>query len=209
MKTHVNLLPFEHRRRGLLRRTLLRWSLVWMIGFGAGVVLLWLEHGRYRRAVAETEAADAAYQPLARLVRQSDASRNGLLQLHAKGTILGRLREDRPVIALISAAGASAAKCNGRLVVRSMVFERRNLQVQSAPPAPAGRAKTATQAPAERAPLWAAVTFVGDALDNMAVATFAAGLRDSGLFTRVELKSSLSAKSNERPHHDFVVECEI
>lgn len=209
MRNHVNLLPFEHRRRGLLRRTLLRWSLVWMIGAGAAAAFFWLEHGRYRSALAETEAADAAYQPLARLIRQSDASRNGLRQLHAKGTILGRLREERPVLALIAVAGESAAKCNGRLVVRSMVFDRRNLQVQSAAPGAADRAKGGPQTPAERAPLWAAVTFQGDALDNMAVATFAAGLRDSGLFTRVELKSSLSAKSNEKPHHDFVVECEI
>ena len=209
MKDHVNLLPFKYRRRELLRRRLLQWSLVWIACTTVAAGFCWSEYSRYRRSQAAMEAAARAYLPLETLIRQRDASRSQLRRLHAKGTILGHLREERPVLALMGVASESARKCNGRLVVRDLLLQRRDTAAKTDPPKAAKPQKKRRQPLAERTLPWATVTFQGDALDNLAIATFAAGLRDSGLFRRVELKSSLSKKSAEAALHAFVVQCEI
>ncbi len=53
------------------------------------------------------------------------------------------------------------------------------------------------------------MTVSGNALDNVAVATFVVGLRDSGLFRHVELKSSLRSLDGKREVRSYVLECEI
>ena len=57
--------------------------------------------------------------------------------------------------------------------------------------------------------VWARVTFAGQARDNLAVATFAAALRDSGLFRRVELKSSVENNGPDPLMRSFNLICEI
>ncbi len=56
---------------------------------------------------------------------------------------------------------------------------------------------------------WGQVTIRGDAEDNVAVATFVVGLRDSGLFRRVELKSCARSPSGGSELRSYVLECEL
>ena len=109
----------------------------------------------------------------------------------------------------MAAASESARRCNGRLVVRDLLLQRHGAPAKTSQPKGAKPEKRQQQPLAERALPWATVTFEGDALDNLAIATFAAGLRDSGLFRHVELKSSQTKKSAEAAFHAFIVECEI
>jgi hypothetical protein len=53
------------------------------------------------------------------------------------------------------------------------------------------------------------LTIEGDALDNLAIARFAAALRDAALFRDVVLESSVGKTSADRSVHSFVVRCEI
>ncbi|MHC4403474.1 MAG: hypothetical protein ACYTG0_27775 [Planctomycetota bacterium] len=204
MKTYINLLPLEYRRRELLKRRLAQWALVW-----AGCLLLaggvwWLKHGRYRASQSAVESAEQRYFPLAKLMQQRDVMHRELRELSARGTVLGQVRNGRPLFTLIGLTSKSARRSNGRLFVRRMAFAQHLTEPETA----AQRSGAGRNAPAETMP-WAGVTFQGEALDHLAIAKFAAALRDSGLFRRVELRSSVDGKSEHPDARSYLLECDI
>lgn len=227
MKTFANLLPFEYRQRQLLRRRLVQWCALW--GLCALVIAgaWWGKRLHYRIMVRNRQAAERSFLPLAELAQQSQALRNELAELHAKGTILGQLHHDRPLLSLMGLVSRSAQECRGRLVVRKMRFERqqpgtaddsaRAATARSAFAA-AGRAHrpgeragslAASDSPLTGAQAWGTVVIEGEALDNLAVATFVVQLRDSGMFRRVELKSTQGTTTATGSLRSYVVECQI
>ncbi len=215
MKTFVNLLPFEYRKRDLLRRRLLQWSLVWGLCVASAAGLGWLKQDRYRTSQHFLETTQRRFAPAKELIRQRETMRAELGRLHSKGTVLGQLRDDRPMLTLIGLASECARRCNGRLVVGSFSFQRQQTRKKS-DARPRGASKQQAPPPAtpgnraaEPAAPWATVVFTGEALDNVAVATFVVGLRDTGLFRRVELKSSVGKKSAQTEVCSFQLECDI
>ncbi len=197
MNEFINLLPLEYRRRVLLRRRLVLWAGIWAVSLTVAVSVSASKHTAYRDVRRKTEAAERAYRPLEQLTRQCTTMQKELDQLHAKGTLLGQLRDERPLLTLVGVASQSARQCRRRLVIRDLLFER-NLE------------QTKDAAPETDSTPWASVTFKGDAKDNLSVATFVVGLRDSGLFRRVELKSSLGTKSDDdEKARSYWLKCDI
>lgn len=197
MKDFINLLPLEYRRRVLVRRRLVLWAGIWAVSLVAAVGISVSKHAAYREVRRTMEAAERAYRPLEQLTRQCTTMQKELDQLHAKGTLLGQLRDERPLLTLVGVASQSARQCRRRLVIRDLLFERNTAQ-------------TNNETPAAASTPWASVTFKGDAKDNLSVATFVVGLRDSGLFRRVELKSSLGTKSDDdEKSRSYSLKCDI
>lgn len=210
MKTFVNLLPLEYRRRRLVCRRLRQWSLVWSVCLTVALGAWWLKYERYGSLSQALSAADRANLPLAKLTRECREMQAELQELQAQDTVLGQLIEERPLVTLIGMTSKSARRCNGRLVVSQLLFERHEERKQVGGPQVKARTQDKTeQQAAEESQPWARVTFQGKAMDNLAVATFAAALRDTGLFRRVELKSSLGNKSGYTDVRSFLLECEI
>jgi hypothetical protein len=209
MKTFINLLPFEYRRRELVRLRLLQWSLVW-----AGCLLLivaawWLKQGQHRASRQAVEAAETRFRPLKQLMGQRRVMENELRKLHAKGTVLGQLRDERPLFTLIGMVSESARECRGRLVVDEMSFQHNTNATSTDRPQRDSGKPTDNQPAADGSGPRASVTLRGTALDNLAVARFAAALRDSGLFGRVELKSSVGDHSAAGNLRAYLLECDI
>lgn len=209
MKSSLNLLPFEYRVRELVRRRLLQWSLVWVACAVTAFGVWWLKQSRCRAAGQALEAAERSYLPLERLIRESETMRTELEQLHAKGTVLGRLLDERPVLTLIGLTSQSARQCNGRLVVRNMLFERREEPLDIDDRKAKTRQNDKSESATEKTETWALVTLKGEAADNVAVAQFVVSLRDSGLFRRVELKSSVGKSSADEKLRSYLVVCDI
>ncbi len=202
MNNFINLLPLEYRRRVLLRRRLVLWAGIWAVSLVAAVGISVSKHAAYRDVRRKTEAAERAYRPLKELTQQCITMQKELDQLHAKGTLLGQLRDERPLLTLVGVASQSARQCRRRLVIRDLLFERNTDQTKGA--------QTKGTLPETASKSWASVTFKGDAKDNLSVATFVVGLRDSGLFRRVELKSSLGAKSSDdQKTRSYWLKCDI
>ncbi len=207
MNDFLNLLPLEYRRRVLLRRRLVLWAGIWAVSLAAAVGVSVSKHAAYRDVRRKTEAAERAYRPLNELTRQCTTMQKELDQLHAKGTLLGQLRDKRPLLTLVGVASQSARQCRRRLVIRDLLFERNTDQTKGAQ---TKGAQTKGALPETGSTPWASVTFKGDAKDNLSVATFVVGLRDSGLFRRVELKSSLGAKSSDdEKTRSYWLKCDI
>ena len=209
MKSHLNLLPLDYRIKALARRRILQWFLVWLSCAVAAAGLWGLKQSRCRASRQAMQAAERSYAPLEKLTGQSEAMRSELQQLRARGTTLGGLLDERPALTLIGLVSRSARQCEGRLVVQKLLFER------SEQPANADASKANTDQDGQPEPAtqntepWGLVTLEGEALDNVAVATFVVSLRDSGLFRRVELKSSVGKKSAHEQLRSYLLECDI
>jgi hypothetical protein len=220
MKSSLNLLPLEHRVRETARRQLLQWCLVWAICAAGAVSAWWMKQGHCRAVRRRLQVAEHDYAPLAEILRESDAMRDELDQLRAKGTLLGKLLDDKPPLTLIGVVSQSARACNDRLVVQGLSFCRNERssrvdaraphgrQARRGPPPVVGRKESPDPKAANTEP-WGSVTLEGQAMDNVAVATFVVNLRQSGLFRRVELKSSVGENSADEQIRAYLLECDI
>jgi hypothetical protein len=207
MKTHINLLPPAYRKSQLTRRLLVAWSFVWAICAAAGLVACVFAYRENLVLRDEAIAVERSVAPVRRLLDENAVMQGSLKELEAKSRVFGELQSERPMLSLVGAVSESASRCEGRLVVEYLRFERRQereTETAKTPPADASQ-----KPPAQKDAAWGQVTIRGDALDNLAVATFVVGLRESGLFRRVELKSCIRSPGGGADIRSYVMECDI
>ena len=199
MKTHVNLLPLKYRRAALIRSLLVRWCAVW---FGAVAILAGmysLNASGYRNTAADVTAKEAQCRPILTTAKANRGIRTEVRRFEHRETLVGQLREDKPALNFLAVVGNGARQSAGRVVIRDLQFEQNT--------AKGSGARDAKSSMSDRPE--AVLTIEGEALDNLAIAQFAAGLRDAGLFHDVELKSSVKKASSPRQVRTFVIRCEI
>lgn len=211
MKTNVNLLPWSYRRSRLVRRRLRQWSVVW--AFTALVLAAgWGdERARWQAALEETENEEERYDEVRTLrgeIARLTAQQKNLGEQQA---LVRRLQQAPPPLLPLALVSASAAHCGGRVAVRHLFFDEQPPNTSPAPvPAPVPAA-TNGQPPAnapktvERQP--ARLTLEGVGADNVAIAEFVVGLRDSGAFERVDLKSTAASVTRSGDVTTYQVEC--
>jgi hypothetical protein len=207
MKPFLNLLPLVYRRRQLLRRSLVKWSGIWAACAAVSCGACWFAWQRSQLLLRTAAATERNAAPVESLVTEQAAIRAALQAFDAKGTVLGRLRSRRPLLSLMAVVSSSARRCEGRLVVQHLAFDRKDEpNSDGSPPSHAAAPPNPTPPKNDS---WGSVTIRGDAVDNLAVATFVVGLRDSGLFRNVELKSCLRAPTPGRPIRTYLLECDL
>lgn len=199
MKTHVNLLPLKYRRIALARSLFLRWGAAWAAAVAVMAGILWMNASRCSHAEADASAKEVLCKPLLATARANKQMRTQVNRFEHRETLVGQLKEDKPVLNLLAVVSSSARQCAGRITIRDLKFEQNAITVTERRPA----------APSPSVGPEAVLTIEGEALDNPAIAQFAAGLRDAALFRDVELKSSVKKASSQRQVHSFIVRCEI
>ena len=205
MKTYVNLLSPRHQRTALVKRLLIRWCAAWALGIAVLAGVFWINKGQHERTAASLSAAELACMPVVATAEENERMLAQVRQFACRETLVGQLRDDKPVLGFLAVVSRSARVCDERVVVRDLHFEQ-----LSANPKPVN--KKDAEAPDknfEPADPGAVLMIEGDALNNLAIAKFTATLRDTGLFRDVELKSSVGKTSAQRPMHSFVVRCDI
>jgi hypothetical protein len=207
MKNYVNLLPLSYRRHRLLRRLLIQWSLVWTGCIVIGAAACCLAWQRGQSLQQDANAAERSAAPLKHLVEEQATIRATLKEFETKGSVLGQVRSQWPMLSLLGAVSQSAGRCEGRLVVHHLGFERKDEQASEGKksPEPGGAQKPVV----EKNEVGGHVTIRGDATDNVAVAAFVVGLRESGLFRHVELKSCLRLPAAGHEIRAYLLECDI
>jgi len=204
MKTYVNLLSPRYQRTALVRKLLARWCAAWALGITVVAVIFWLNLGQYQKTAASVSAAEIACMPVVATAEENTRMRGQVRRFDCRETLVGQLGDDKPLLGLLAVVGNSARVCNERIVVRDFLFE----QQAESPKAASDKDKPTAESVLPPGPE-AVLTIKGDALDNLAIAKFAAALRDTGLFRDVELKSSVGKSSPNLPIHSFIVRCEI
>ena len=212
MKTNVNLLPWDYRRSRLIRRRLRQWSVVWSL---TALVLAagWLEaRSRWQAALQETENEEERYDEV-RVLRGEIARLTAQQKnLGEQQELVRRLQQAPPPLLPLALVSASAAHCGGRVAVRHLFYNEQppksSAVTVSAPiPGPAANGQPPASVPktVERQP--AQLTLDGVGADNVAVAEFVVGLRESGAFERVELKSTAASVTRSGNVTTYQVEC--
>ncbi len=205
MKNHVNLLPLKHRRAALVRSLLTQWCAVWLTAIVVLAGVIWLNETYYVRILAAVSDHEIACTPVTATATDNQYMRERVHRFDRHETLVGQLGDDKPVLCFLAAVSKSAQLCDGRVVVRDLDFQQ---QPEGSTPSARGSVPSTLEGASVSAPE-AVLTIKGDALDNLAIARFAAALRDSSLFRDVELQSSVGKPAPNRPIHSFVVRCEI
>lgn len=210
---HINLLPGHYRRRCLLRRRLRQWSIAWALVV-LSLAVGWLDQQeRWHAALAELEMHEQRYDEI-RAVKSEIARLTSERQsLGKQQDLVSRLQQAPPPLLTLALVSASAAKCEGRVAVVRFAYGEETSVAGTAPAAPVGSAAPATpggQAPAAVAaqPAYRGrLTIDGIGADNVAIAEFVLGLRESGVFERVDLKSAAASTSRARNVTAYQLEC--
>lgn len=207
-RNHVNLLPKSYLLRRLARRRLRQWSLVWL-AVVAGLAVVWLdERSRWAAALEELESSEQRYDEVRLLkgeIGRLTAQKQGLGKQQA---LVVRLQQAPHPLLLLALVSQSAARCEGRVAAQHLVYAEDVVAPQpvAAPQTP----RTAAQAAAtsDSRPLRSGQLIVdGIGADNIAIAEFVLGLRESGAFDRVDLKSAAASATPAGAVTSYRVEC--
>jgi Tfp pilus assembly protein PilN len=212
IKDHINLLPHRYRQRCLVRRRLRQWCIAWAV-VAVVLVLGWLDRRtEWEAALEEAELHEQRYDEIRALkgeIARLLAQQQGLSQ---QQELVARLQQSPPPLLPVALVSASASRCNGRVLVNRLVYKEQPTPAQqpmipAAPalsgPAPAPAKVSAASPPAPTATM----TIDGVGADNVAIAEFVLGLRESGAFERVDLKSAAASTTRAGNVTSYQVEC--
>jgi len=168
MKSHLNLLPITYRRGQLIRRRLAQWCAIWSLAIVTFSSLAWFEWSHYRSGLARLESLQREYEPTAKLLAATKGIQAKLDDLQRRESLALTLADEQSLLALIGVLSQAANKCDGQVSIAALAIDHQRQ----------GEEDTSV------------MTINGIAVDDLAVAQFAALLRDRNTFANVELKST-------------------
>ncbi|MEO1497071.1 MAG: PilN domain-containing protein [Planctomycetota bacterium] len=194
MKRVLNLAPASIRRRQTLRRLSYAVSTAVTIAGITGATWLLIEWGRGAAMAQNLGRLEAEYAPLARLINEQTHLREQIAKLQAREQLSLRLTTAHAGVPILSSVAQAAAAADGGVYVEDLRY-----QTQRAQPGRRGGRPAATQRPV--------VHIEGASRDGLAVARFAEGLRDSGIYAQVSIESSRPASSASGAAREFEINC--
>lgn len=207
MKRHLNLLPWTFQRRMLVRRRLWQWSVVCFVAaFVLGGVWLWEARARDLE-LQSVETLRRKASPILGMQQRNQRIQQRLRLLEGGQSLLGELEPEQLSFHLLAAISRGAAKCEGRIQVRELSLER-TTQTRQQPQKAAANDKTAATLP-EVTEEVCKICVKGIGTDNLAVARFVVALRDSLLFEKVELKSTVGGTDAGGQGRSYHIECSL
>jgi|GEM_PF-6304731 len=190
-KASVNLLSPSYVAKRNATRALKQWSIV--SGVGLLLVSLWIGSEYYSLQRANDRLAYAKVEH----GKQKDAKteidklteRRNVLEQREQSTL--ELDDDVPLVDLIGIVSQAAGNSNGQIHLETFKY---------------GLAATTGKRNASSADR--NLKLVGVALDNVAIARFAAAIRDAKVFDSVELASTGPANgTTDTSHRSFDIQC--
>lgn len=191
MKRSLNLIPPAAQRRFLLRRVA-RLAVKASLASGACVaVLLGVEWARGLSTRHRLDELDARYTPLAKLQQESEEISSRISQLEKREQLSLRLNRDTQGLAVLGAVAHAASELGGAVYIERLAYEG---------PTVASRHEKAAQE---------LLRLEGAGQNGMAVAQFAARLRETGVFQSVSVESTAPAVAVAAGAKRFSIHCQI
>jgi len=191
MKTHLNLLPYDHLRGGLVRRRACQWSIV----TGGTLVLVlamgWSQRASYTTMSDQLKSLEVAYEPIQQLKTESVVLRKKLAESRQREAITLRLAVHQPVLTVLGIVSAAAKQCDGHVAVNTLAITRQ---------------ETANRH-AQNRPGKNIVTLDGIADDDAAIARFADALRTGRVFKQVSLRKTGNHEISAVKVRSYSIEC--
>jgi Tfp pilus assembly protein PilN len=195
MTPSMNLVPLAFQRKLLIRRRMRQWFIPCAIALIASLSAC-AEVG-YRLSVLSRQSAALESQlgPMKAMSKENDQISARLSNLIGHESVLHEVVGVQRPLTLLAMISQSAERTNGRLQVKRLTVQ------QTAVDKPDPKVKTARPASVTE------ITLSGVALDDAAVATFVQALKDSSIFTTVELKSTVGVMLSDTSARQYDVTC--
>ena len=205
IKDRLYLLPLVFQRKLLRHSRIKQWSvatgLCAVVAFAACV----RQHHKYqvRQKVLDLRRLQAA--PLQTVQTQNDELRKRLARFRDDQQLRVELESEQLAFHLLSTVSRSAATCIDTVQVQQFSFSRTRSTVNTQPSNTDGQQGHPEQIEIETLMM----TLKGIGADNLTVSRFVVALRDSQVFDKVDLKSSMGGAGPARGIRAFVVECTL
>ena len=201
MGIQSELLPISVRNRRSFERGVKVWTVVW-IATALGTFYVCQQRSRYLTDLsAQAAAVEKQAQPLRELRQNASEMRAEIRRIQERQSWLTE-SDSGQTLQLLGIISRAAGSINGRINVQNLnlhTIERTSAQHDENTSGDR-KAKPETEPRMQ-------LDLAGYAVDDIAVASFVAGLRDAGVFESVELKSSGSQIREEQEARQYELAC--
>jgi len=205
VKDHLDLLPLAFRRKMLRHARRRQWSIVLGVCAISALAICLGQHWEYQIRHQGLEARRLRAAPLETVQAQNAELRKRLARIRNDQQLRADLESEQLAFHLLVTVSRSAAACSDGVQVQQFSFSRNRSTVSAAPGNTAGQPGQSEQTEIETL----VMTVKGIGTDNLMVSRFVVALRDSQVFDKVDLKSSMGTTGQTRGLRSFVVECTL
>lgn len=201
MTDHLNLLPYEYRRRGLLRRQRKLWFIVWTLASLAMAGVYGISYAALKNQRDELLELEASCEPLLKLETDSQSLTKNLAELGGRKSLLAQLDRGEQPVQLIGLLADAVRRVDEHVVVNDLLIEPFRIDEAYTEKDAQGQEKQLVRQ-LDRFRL--RLSALGS--DDLHVAHFVSVLKDAAVFEDVDLISTGEPlqKSGLR---EFIVEC--
>jgi hypothetical protein len=201
MIEHINLLPLEYRQRGLVRRRVRLWAIVWIIAALLTAGVYGVSYAAMKSQRDELLELESACEPLKALEADSKAIAKVLADLGGRKSLLAKLDRGEQPVQLVGLIADAVRRVELGVVISDLNVEPFRLEESYTEKDAQGvEKKLVRQLDRFRLRLSAFGS------DDLAVAHFVSVLKDSEVFDSVTLIST-SEQTQRANLREFVVEC--
>lgn len=194
MRQEVNLFPQDHCRWQVARRRLLQWGAVWIAAFFLVSIIYWIRCNGQESSHAQLMALESEYAPIKKLQTEVATTRALIEDLQKRESLALELADEQPLLALVGILSRAARDCDGEVCIQHLSLVRK---------VATNKAENGSEPPASHKLL----ILKGLGVNNLAVARFAASLRESRVFKAVELESTGAPIRGEDTSRSYQLEC--
>jgi hypothetical protein len=202
MANHINLLPWEFRRRTIVRRVLTRWAIVAVIALIVSGFFVVDSHLKLGESQAKLQQLVQQTVPLREVVEENRRLSEQLKRSDQRRLLLDSLAATSKPLQLIGIVSQSASTTPGEILVQQFELTETESVTNA-------RGKTTTSKnevlPAVEKQRRLGLT--GMATDDLALSQFVSQLRDVGVFHTVELRASNDVELSAGSARRYTVEC--
>ncbi|MEQ9406120.1 MAG: PilN domain-containing protein [Fuerstiella sp.] len=203
-KRYSNLLSSRFRLLMLIRRRVTQWSVIWIAAVAVSLGWWQLRSHRVRAAEERVALMETRYSPLKQMQADIRKMKQQLEEMNSHESLLTRLDDEQVPYRLLALVTLQVDARAGAIRLDSYRLTRTD-PVEAVRQTAAATAKKTDAEPAVPTRL----TVRGIAADNLAVSLFVAGLRDTGVFESVDLKSSVGAQIDRQRAQSFIIDCSL
>jgi hypothetical protein len=211
VKDRLDLLPLAFQRKMLRHSRIRQWSVVLGACFLVALAIWIRQHYEYQLRQQGLDARRLRAAPLQTVQTQNVELRKRLAQMRQEQQLRAELESEQIAFHLLATVSRSAATCSDGVQVQQFSFSRTRSIVNSQPSnTQPSSADGQPGQPDQKTEIETLVmTVKGIGADNLMVSRFVVALRDSQVFDKVDLKSSMGGAGQARGIRAFVVECTL
>lgn len=203
---HINLLPSGVRLKIQFRGALRRWRWIWISAAGCALVYFGIQLQELLRIRADLVTLEERCEPLRVMQAEMNREQEELTALLAQKRALANLQTDDHLIELLGVIARAGKPLAGRFqLTRLGLLLAQPSPVVSAAPVPTPAPGTV---PVSARPI-SMLSLHGIADNDRVLASFVSGLRNSGVFEQVDLKSSSQSPGVGPSNRSYQLDCKF